>query len=298
MEHYYDNHYKTKRMLNIPEISMERLMERYEVLLFDAYGVLVHATDALPGAVELLQHLTRTGKPYYILTNDASKLPATAAKKYQGYGLPIPPEAMITSGGLLTGYFDRHGLAGTRCAVLGPGDSLEYVEKAGGRIVPAGNDFDVLVIADEAGFPFLETVDRLLTSLFHAIDRRRKVHLILPNPDIIYPKAHGEFGFSAGSIAGIFEAALRLRYPQQPHLRFTRLGKPENGLFREALSRSGTRNMVMIGDQLETDIQGARAFGLDAVLMETGVTTGNPGPIPEPLRPTYRLRGLPKELTG
>jgi HAD superfamily hydrolase (TIGR01459 family) len=279
---------------DIPEVSLETLIRHYDVLLFDAYGVLVNTTGALPGAVELLQHLTRTGKPFYILTNDASKLPATAAKRYQDYGLPVSPEAVITSGGLLTGYFARQGLKDARCAVLGPADSRRYVEKAGGRIVPAGNDFDVLVIADEAGFPFLETIDRMLTSLFHAIDHQRVVHLVLTNPDIIYPKAHKGFGFGAGSIAGIFEAALRLRYPQQTRLRFTRLGKPEKGLFKEALSRSGTRNMVMIGDQLETDIKGARTFGLDAVLMETGVTTGKLGLIPEPLLPTYRLRCLPK----
>jgi glycerol-1-phosphatase len=280
-------------MLNIPEVSIETLIERYDVLLFDAYGVLVHATGALPGAVELLNHLTRIGKPFYILTNDASKLPTTAARRYQGYGLPIPPEVMVTSGGLLTGHFKRYGLRGARCVVLGPEDSLKYVEKAGGRVVPVGKDFDVLIIADEAGFPFLETLDRLLTSLFHAIDRRQKVHLILPNPDIIYPKAHGEFGFSAGSIAGIFESALHLRYPQQNHFQFTRLGKPEKGLFEEALSRSGTRHMVMIGDQLETDIQGARAYGLDAVLMETGITTGDLKGTPEHLLPSYRMQRLP-----
>jgi len=31
--------------------------------------------------------------------------------------------------------------------------------------------------------------------------------------------------------------------------------------------------MVMLGDQLVADIQDARAFGLDAVLVDTGVTT-------------------------
>jgi len=97
---------------------------------------------------------------------------------------------------------------------------------------------------------------------------------VLPNPDLMDPSADQGFGFGAGSIAGMFEAALRVRHPQRTDVRFTRLGKPHAALFAEALRRSATREMVMIGDQLETDIQGARAFGLDAVWIGTGVTAG------------------------
>ena len=55
----------------IPKITMETLIERYDILLFDAYGVLVHSTGALPGAIELIDRLNQIGKTYYILTNDA-----------------------------------------------------------------------------------------------------------------------------------------------------------------------------------------------------------------------------------
>jgi ribonucleotide monophosphatase NagD (HAD superfamily) len=252
-------------MDSIPEITIETVIERYDVLLFDAYGVLVHNAGALPGAVELIQRLNQVGKPYYLLTNDASKLPTTAAMRYQGYGLALDPDRIITSGALLTRYFITHHLAGARCAVLGPADSVRYVERAGGRIVSPADVFDVLVIADEVGFPFLETVDMAFTSLCRVLDRQQEVQLILPNPDLIYHRTA---------------------------LRFTRLGKPHEALFVEALSRSGTRNMVMLGDQLETDIQGARAFGLDAVWVETGVTVEVLTTTPAHLRPTYRMRSL------
>lgn len=276
----------------IPEITMDIIIERYDVLLFDAYGVLVHSTGAMPGATELIKRLNQIEKSYYILTNDASKLPPTAAKNYQGYGLALTPDRIITSGELLTSYFATHHLTGMNSVVLGPADSVRYVEQAGGRVVSPTETFDVLVIADEAGFPFLETVDMVLTSLCHALDRRREVHLILPNPDLIYPNSKEGFGFAAGSIAGMFEAALHVRYPHRTDLQFIRLGKPYKALFEDALSRSGTRDMVMIGDQLETDIIGARAFGLDAVWVGTGVTTKVLRTLPTHLRPTYCLRSL------
>jgi len=271
---------------------MEYLIERYKVLLFDAYGVLVHTSGAMPGASELIRNLNQMPKPYYILTNDASKLPATAARRYQCYGLDIEPARILTSGGRIKEYFRLHGLTGARCIVLGTEDSNHYVDQAGGRIVAAGGEFDVLVVADEAGYPFLETIDQAFTSLCRLIDQKREVHLLLPNPDLVYPKADQGLGFTAGSIAVIFEAALKLRYPDRKDLRFSRLGKPGTGLYEEAFSRSGTGNMVMIGDQLETDIRGARNFGIDAAWIQTGIMGDAPGHIPSDTRPTYVMTSL------
>ena len=278
-------------MTGIPATDVAGLLRRYEVLLLDAYGVLVNSAGALPGAAELVGQLNAAGKPYYILTNDASKLPTTAAARYQGYGLAIDAERIITSGLLLEQHFAAHHLAGARCVVLGTEDSRRYVERAGGEIVQPHESFDVLVVADEFGYPFLETVDLALSGLFRAIDRQRPVHLVLPNPDLIYPSPDG-FGIASGSIALVFEAALRLRYPHRRDLCFTRLGKPHAAMFTEALRRTGTRNMVMIGDQLEADIGGAHDFGLDSVLVDTGVNAPLFSAAPARLHPTYLLHSL------
>ncbi len=83
------------------EITIEEIIDRYAVLLLDAFGVLVHASGALAGAAQLMDKLNRSGKPYYILTNDAAKLPATAADRYGRYGLEIDPKRIISSGSLL-----------------------------------------------------------------------------------------------------------------------------------------------------------------------------------------------------
>jgi len=279
-------------MAALPEISIEKLIERYAVLLLDAYGVLIHTSGALPGAAELIAELNRTEKAYFILTNDASKLPRTTAKLFRRFGLAIDAERIITSGALLKAYFSEHRLQGSACVVLGPQDSARYVEIAGGKIVSPQDGFDVLVIGDEAGFPFLETVDTVLTALFRMLDRRQEVHLVLPNPDLIYPKADHGFGIASGSIALMLEAALQLRYPDRPDLRFMRLGKPHAAIYREALLRSGTRDMVMIGDQLETDIRGANAFGIDSVLVDTGICRMATDRLTENRCPTYCMHSM------
>jgi HAD superfamily hydrolase (TIGR01450 family) len=279
-------------MNDVPEITIDVLLDRYAALLVEAYGVLVHSSGALPGADEFIARLNRAAKPYWILTNDASRLPATAAAHYRSYGIAVEQEAVITSGSLLAPYFAAQRLHGARCVVLGPEDSAQYVAHAGGRLVLPGEAFDVLVIADESGYPLLETADATLTALFNALDRGNPIHLLLPNPDTIYPtRGHG-FGFASGSVAAMFEAALRARYPNRRDLGFARLGKPHEAMFKEALRRSGTRDMVVIGDQVDTDVRGARAFGLDCTLVSNGVTALELMSLAPELRPTHRLRSL------
>ena len=173
--------------------------------------------------------------------------------------------------------------------VLGPADSVTYVERAGGRIVGSTDSFDVLVVADESGYPLLETLDAVLSSVCRSLDRGRPVQFVLPNPDRLYPTGDGGFGLAAGSIALMLEAALEGRYPQSKH-RFARLGKPHAAIFDEALRRSGSRNMVMIGDQLDTDIAGAASFGIDSAWITSGVTIH--APLAGGVRPTFRLLSL------
>ncbi len=276
------------------QANVGALIRRYSVLLLDSYGVLVDHSEVLPGAVDLVAHLNRTGKPYLILTNDASISVGETARRFHARGLAIPPERIITSGSLLDGYFHRNGLAGSRCVVVGPEGSRRYVAEAGGRLEPLTEDVrpDVLVVCDEAGAPFLETVDAALTLLFRCLDEGAAVRLVLPNPDRIYPKGGRRFGLAAGSIAGFLEEALRLRYPGRRDLRFVRLGKPYRAIFAEALRRSGTRNMVMIGDQPATDIAGASHFGLDSALVGTGLYRADPTRRWRGVTPTYWLQDL------
>ena len=271
--------------------TLDELTERYDVILFDAYGVLAGSESVVPEAPAAIARLNAIGKPYYILTNDASALPETRAARYARMGLPVAAERIITSGSLLRGHFAANRLAGVRCAVLGTSDSVAYVEMSGGVPVPFGDDFDALVIGDQAGFPFLEASDAVLSRLFAKIDAGDAPHLILPNPDLIYPEGAG-FGFASGTVAAMFESALALRYPDMPGLRFARLGKPHPAMFAEAQRRGGSDNMVMIGDTPDTDIRGANDFGIASVLIATGIGRVDISKLPIRDRPRYLMRSL------
>jgi len=246
------------------------LLDRYDGVLLDIYGVLLDARGPLPGARELLDELERRGKPYAIVTNDASRSLATYVARFAGFGMTVHAERLVTSGSLLPGYLTAHSLAGARVCVLGTRDSDEYVRTGGGVVVPlsAGLDLDVLAVCDDEGFDFLPGVEWALSAVVRALEAGRQPVLVAPNPDLIYPKGGGELGFTAGTIALMIEAALARRFPGRT-LAFDRLGKPAPDLFHEASRRLAIEpaRLVMIGDQLETDVAGARAAGCDAALL-------------------------------
>ena len=49
---------------------METLIDRYEVLLLDAYGVLVHSSGPLAGATELIKKLKKEGIGIFLISHD------------------------------------------------------------------------------------------------------------------------------------------------------------------------------------------------------------------------------------
>jgi ribonucleotide monophosphatase NagD (HAD superfamily) len=274
---------------------MEQLLAHYGGVLLDAYGVLVDARGALPGAVELIAALNARDIPYAVVTNDASRSQATYVAWFATYGMNVRSERIVTSGSLLAGFFQSYGLDGARTAVLGTDDSRAYVAAGGAVPLPlvAGMEIDALAVCDDDGFPFLLGIELALSACVRAVEAGRVPALILPNPDLVYPKGGGELGFTAGAMALLIETALARRFPAKASaLRFAHLGKPQPHLFADAARRLGVApaRLIMIGDQLDTDVRGARAAGVDAALL-AGVSRWEHAHADSP-QPTYLLAEL------
>ena len=124
--------------------------------------------------------------------------------------------------------------------------------------------------------------------------------LLLPNPDLIYPTGERAFSFAAAALADMIESALARLFGDHPRHHFVRLGKPFAPIFVEARRRAGSeQSMIMIGDQLETDIAGANAYGIDSAIVTTGInrlrTTGELSLLPPGIRPTFLLEDISPE---
>jgi HAD superfamily hydrolase (TIGR01450 family) len=282
--------------------TIRELTERYDTILFDSYGVLVDESYGLAGARELIDWLESTGKSYYIVTNDASRSIPSRAGKFIEQGVPVPQERIINSGCLIPRFFRENNLKGAPTIVFGSPDAYEYVTDGGADILPHDRleDAAVFVLADDACYDWRSRLNDLITTLNRKVLDGQEFTLLLPNPDIIYPSGERAYSFAAAALADMIEAALIRLFGDDPAHRFTRLGKPFAPIFDEAVRRASDagagKSFVIIGDQLETDIAGANAYGIPSTIVTTGInrlrTTQELAALPLESRPTYLLPNL------
>lgn len=256
------------------DVHFSELRTRHDVIFFDAYGVLIDARGALPGAHDAIATLNDARQSFLVVTNDASRSGVSAAARLQRLGFDLTSAHILSSGMMIAPALRESLRPGDRVVVLGTPDSADYARDAGVEVVEATRNApaDAVVVADEGGFELLETLDDTLSMIVAGVTMGRTPRLLLANPDLIYPAGPGSFGVTAGSLALVLEHSLRrILGPTAPT--FEPLGKPAARIFTEAIVRSGARNAVMIGDQLETDIMGAAAAGISTALMLGGVTS-------------------------
>jgi HAD superfamily hydrolase (TIGR01450 family) len=269
-------------------VTADDLCDRFDGFLFDAYGVLVDADGPLPGADAFLRRLRAMGKPFRVVSNDASTTPEAKVEIWRARGLTLEPEHLLTPWHVLADERAPVKLQGQGCFLIGTPMSRMLLWSAGGHLVEQADGLDALVIADEVDGHVLHRCNEGLSLVVRAIREGREPMLVLVNPDLIYPRACG-FGFTSGSLALMFEASLQRIFARP--FRFLSIGKPQPHLFELGLQELGLagERVAMVGDQLETDVAGALAAGVQPVLIGTGVTPLTP----ETLRREPRALHLP-----
>lgn len=290
----------TRSLLNqLPaQTTVSALIDQYDALFFDSFGVLIDGIDALSGAVELIDRMNAANTNYFIVTNDASVSLASRVKTFAAKGFDIPIDRIVNSGSQITGYFKENSLEGAPTVVLGTQDAADYTASAGARLVELDDaeEPDVVVVGHSGPHDWESTLEQLLELFSRRFQQKNPVRLVLPNPDFIYPNGPGNFGFGAAAFVNLLEQALERLHGSDESLIAAKLGKPYSPIFNAAIKAAGTSNAVMIGDQLETDIVGANKIGLDSAVVTTGIsrrkTPDEFEDVADELTPRYILASL------
>ncbi|MBE9582955.1 HAD-IIA family hydrolase [Mucilaginibacter sp. JRF] len=252
--------------------NFKSIIDRYEIVFFDAFGVLKNYEGLVPGIERTFEYLEKQGKEYYIVTNDASRSPAELAQSYHKKGLTvIDPERIISSGMLTKEYLDLKVKDGI-VAFMGTPESAHYIENNGRHTLPVsevdGTNIDkvnALVFMDDEGFNWFEDINKAVNIL-----RKRPIPAIVANTDYAYPLTATDIAVAIGGIANMIESIVGKE--------FIRFGKPDSQMFMFAYDMIRERrtinkkDIVMVGDTLFTDIIGGNKFGLDTVLVLSGNT--------------------------
>lgn len=253
--------------------SEQPLTDRYDVALLDLDGVVYLGEQAIPGVPDDLDAVRKAGMRLAFVTNNASRTPQQVADLLTRLGIAATPSDVITSSHAAAHYLADRLPAGAPVLVLGAEGLIDAVAERGLTPVFSADDAPAAVVQGYS--PDLDW--RALAEGMVAI--RAGASWVATNLDPTVPSPRGPLPGN-----GSLVAALRHATGVTP----TATGKPDPTMHAESVQRSGAQHPIVVGDRLDTDIEGARRADCASLLVLTGVTTAADLVVAEPEhRPDY-----------
>ena len=230
-------------------------MSSVRALLLDLDGTLYGETGAVSGAVEALAALRRRGVPFRCVTNTTRRSRRLLAERLAGYGFDIRPEEIITA--VMAAVTLLRGRGVLRVAPFVAEATLEDLAEFD---LASERPETVLVgdLGDEWDFS----------------NMNRAFHYLMDGADLVALQCDRYWQKAEALVldAGPFVAALEYATGKTAMV----AGKPSASFFEAAVESlrpegvSSADGVVMVGDDLWGDIQGAHGAGLQAWLVRTG----------------------------
>jgi HAD superfamily hydrolase (TIGR01458 family) len=226
-------------------------------VLLDLDGVVYVGEQPVPGAAAAVDWLAREGIPYCFLTNTTSRPRQAIVDKLAGLGISASADRLLTPAVAAVAWLRHHNV--TRPAVFAPdATAAEFAEldplpdgvEHGAGAVVIGD------LGDGWDFPTLNRALRLLMS-------DAAVPLVALGMTR-YWRAEDGLRLDAGAFVRALEyAADRTAVV---------VGKPDPAFYGSAVEALGVEadQVLMIGDDIHTDVAGAQRAGLTGVLVRTG----------------------------
>ena len=259
------------------------LAERYDAILIDLDGVVYRGDEIIPGVPEALTYLQRKGIWPVFLTNNSSLTPGQVADKLLQLGLPVAPERILTSALATASMLRKEARPGATAFVIGEAGIRAALREAEIEVVDGDPRVtDLVVVGWDRSVDYTKLRNAALLV-------QRGARLVATNADPSYPAPDGLWPGAGALLAAVTTATGAVP---------TVVGKPHAPMFRAAAEVAGGHSPLVVGDRLDTDIDGATAMGWDSLLVLSGAAT--PADLCRSDRlPTYvapDLSGLLQEL--
>lgn len=251
----------------------DSFVSHFDVGLFDLDGVCYLGADPVVHAPESISEAVAGGMRQAYVTNNASRTPAAMAAQLSELGIPAAAENVISSSLVASQILAQRFAAGSKILVIGTDALRADVEAKGFTVVDSADDQPAAVIL---GF----TPDmswKLMSEAALAI--RGGAVFVATNLDRTIPRERGLM-IGNGSIAKAIENSTGV-VPISA-------GKPEPEIFLQAAQMLGASRPFAVGDNLDTDIQGAVCAGIPVLHVLTGLATARDVCLAVPAqRPNY-----------
>ncbi|MFZ5746930.1 MAG: HAD-IA family hydrolase [Pseudomonadota bacterium] len=232
----------------VTEASAYQRIGNAQAILLDWDGCVALDDVPTPGAIRFLKEFQNR---LAIVSNNSTNLPEDFADLLRRAGCYIPPDRIFLAGAEALAHAARIGTG--RTMLLGNRRMEVQAELLG--ILLDDRAPDTIVLMRDTGFSFAR-----LQAAANAVAGGAR--LIVSNADRTHPGVDGGLVPETGALLAALTACA-------PDAVFEVIGKPSPLLFHRACESLGAapRRAIMIGDNPDTDIRGARALGMDALLI-------------------------------
>lgn len=242
---------------NRPQGCAAPLSAHYDAALLDLDGVVYLGGTPIAGASDALVHAAARGMKLAYVTNNASRTPHAIAAQLVAMGVPAAASDIVTSAQAAARVLADKLSAGAAVLVVGGAGLRQAVRERGLRPVTSAAAMPLAVVQGYA--PGIDY--GLLAEAALALNAG--AWYVLSNADPTLPTPRGAQPGN-GSLAQVLIHATG----RQPVV----AGKPEPPLHAESVERVRAKRPLVVGDRLDTDIEGAFRGGADSLLVLTGVT--------------------------
>lgn len=224
-------------------------------LLIDMDGVVYGGDIMIPQADKFIANLLKNNIRFMFMTNNSQRTRLEAVRKLAKLGIDVTVDHIYTSA-MATGKFLASQTPNGTAYVLGEGGLLTSLHENGITLVD--NDPDFVVLGEGRNFT-LEMVQRAVDMILAG------AKFIATNRDPS-PKKKGWNNLGIAATAAMIEEATGIKA-------FV-VGKPGPVMMRSARKALGleTADTTVIGDTMDTDIQGGVQMGYKTILVLSGVT--------------------------
>ncbi|WP_314091199.1 TIGR01457 family HAD-type hydrolase [Gemella haemolysans] len=248
-------------------------VKQYKLYLIDLDGTIYNGDKKIKYAKEFVDYLNTNNIDYLFLTNNSTRQPKEVAENLKNFDIDTSEEHVFTSSDATKIYLEGKGYK--NLYVIGESGLKNTLSSFNQKENEDCVDAVVVGLDRKLSYDKLAIATRAIL---------KGAELIGTNPDTLLPTANGFMPSNGGQVK-------YLEYATSTPATF--IGKPSKIIMESAINlfSYSKDEIVMIGDNYDTDIMAGINGGIDTIHVQTGVTSV------EDLeskahKPTYSIKNL------
>ena len=238
---------------NLDQKGIKSIVNRYDLFFIDLWGVVHNGIELYENSLDVLDKLTAANKNFILLTN-APRPNVTVIKFLKKLGLKKYFENVFTSGEAAHKYLIKE-LGKKNFFHIGPPKDFDLSKNIEKNNVSEIEDADYFLCTG-----LFEDQENDLNYYKNLLTSHISKKMICTNPDLIVDRGEKR-EYCAGSVAKSFEEIKgEVIY----------FGKPHPPVYNLS-TKIKNKNVLCIGDNLNTDIKGANIQNFDSLLITNGI---------------------------